>query len=215
MIWATDYDSGEGSGTTPRGGDDSEGFGFIYLDPSIWRDPQPSFSCEAPCNVALPPHPLLAQTTISVAGAAIRSFIIPGVANGAKVTKTIITTVSYPPVTTSQISLFPMGVLDGKRDNQALTAHASIDVAPIAVTLDMGTVTPVHTRSATLKDGTWFVTKLLLPDHQAQIMVLCFQFGGVKIPLDHCARTSTTVLVSERNVGKTRLTATDLTDCPV
>jgi len=160
MVWAIDYDSGEGSGDYKPG---AGGFGFIHIDPSIWKAQKPVFSCEAPCNVALPAHPLPAPTTISVAGAATRTFLIPGVDNGAKVTKTVVTTIRYPPVTTSQVSLWPLGVPVGQGDEKSLTAHASIDVPPMTVTLSMGTTTPVHTKNATVIGGAWFVTKTVTP----------------------------------------------------
>ena len=81
MIRSVDLFSGSGSGSTPNGNDtcssdpggtggqmgssDSGCDGIVYIDPSIWSDPNPEISCEPPCTFILPPISLPTPTTIT------------------------------------------------------------------------------------------------------------------------------------------------------
>ncbi|KAI1749014.1 hypothetical protein F4782DRAFT_514853 [Xylaria castorea] len=81
MIWSVDLFSGSGSGDTPDGNTTcssdpgsgggqsgaSEGGcgGIVYIDPSIWKEPNPVINCEPPCTFILPPLTLSTTTTIT------------------------------------------------------------------------------------------------------------------------------------------------------
>lgn len=75
MIWSVDFYSGSGSGDvpdgggsdnpgSPGGGQNGGGSGVIYIDPSIWDEPNPVVNCQAPCTLILPPLQLPKPTTI-------------------------------------------------------------------------------------------------------------------------------------------------------
>jgi chitinase len=75
MIWSVDFYSGSGSGDTPDGGGSThpgnpgqgnpgDGSGNVYIDPSIYKDPNPIVYCEPPCTLILPPLVLSTSTTI-------------------------------------------------------------------------------------------------------------------------------------------------------
>jgi chitinase len=65
--WAIDLQS---NGTTdyldPGSGDDGDGSGLVYVDPSIWTDPTPVVNCIPPCSFVMPPLTLPTNTTIFI-----------------------------------------------------------------------------------------------------------------------------------------------------
>ncbi|KAK2074979.1 hypothetical protein P8C59_009144 [Phyllachora maydis] len=82
VLWSIDLYSGVGSGNTPDGlgdpsstdpggsggnsGGDSEGDqSVVYIDPSIWAEPEPVIQCEPPCTFVLPPRPLPTRSTVT------------------------------------------------------------------------------------------------------------------------------------------------------
>ncbi len=49
-----------------QGPDGSLGSGIIYIDPDIWKKPNPTLSCLPPCTFVMPPWVLSTTTTISI-----------------------------------------------------------------------------------------------------------------------------------------------------
>jgi hypothetical protein len=47
-------------------GDNGGGSGIVYIDPSIWTEPDPEVSCEPPCILVFPPLELNTTTTITI-----------------------------------------------------------------------------------------------------------------------------------------------------
>jgi len=66
----TPYGQGSSSSSDPgfRGqqgsSEDSDSSAIVYIDPSIWRNPEPVIQCEPPCTLVLPPLELSPTTTL-------------------------------------------------------------------------------------------------------------------------------------------------------
>jgi hypothetical protein len=127
MIWSIDLYSGSGSGNTPDGtsscssdpggtagqsGSSESGCGgIVYIDPSIWDEPNPEISCEPPCTFILPPLTLSTTTTIIFPPYVTSLDVAWSTSTGwTHIIQT--TTLTIPPVTTTIIPMweFPWSV---------------------------------------------------------------------------------------------------------
>ncbi|KAI6091579.1 hypothetical protein F4821DRAFT_226439 [Hypoxylon rubiginosum] len=121
MIWSIDLYSGSGSGDTPDGnstcgsdpgsgggqGGASEGGcgGLVYIDPSIWKEPNPMINCEPPCTFILPPLQLSTTTTITFPPYVTSLDVAWSTSTGwTHIIQT--TTLTIPPVTTTLIPVW-------------------------------------------------------------------------------------------------------------
>ncbi|KAI1157988.1 glycoside hydrolase superfamily [Nemania serpens] len=118
MIWSIDLFSGLGSGDTPDGnvtcssdpggsggqsGSSESGCGgLVYIDPSIWDEPNPVISCQPPCTFILPPLTLSTTTTITFPPYVTSLDVAWSTSTGW--TRTVqTTTLTIPPITTTLI----------------------------------------------------------------------------------------------------------------
>lgn len=91
------------SNSTSSGSDGSgSGDSVVYIDPSIWNDPTPTVSCIPPCVLVLPPYTLSSLTTITFPP--ITTTYTESWTTG--VSSTTVITVSFPPITTSKVSIW-------------------------------------------------------------------------------------------------------------
>lgn len=153
MIWSIDLYSGPGSGDTPDGGGSSSpgspgaGSGqegssdggssaIVYIDPSIWTEPNPVINCEPPCTFILPPLVLAAETTITFPPY-ITSLDVAwsGSTGWTSIVET--TTLTIPPVTTSVIDVWEYTVTDSNSDSTAVSSFfvtSSVLPPPFVIT---------------------------------------------------------------------------------
>ncbi|KAI0181430.1 hypothetical protein GGR52DRAFT_524499 [Hypoxylon sp. FL1284] len=121
MIWSIDLYSGSGSGNTPdgnstcgtdpgsgggQGGASENGCGgLVYIDPSIWKEPNPVINCEPPCTFILPPLQLSTATTITFPPYVTSLDVAWSTSTGwTRIIQT--TTLTIPPVTTTLIPVW-------------------------------------------------------------------------------------------------------------
>lgn len=119
MIWSVDLYSGSGSGDIPDGtgsssSDPGGGGGqgssdpepkIVYIDPSIWEEPNPVINCEPPCTFILPPVQLPTPTTITFPPYVTSLEVGWSVSSGwTRTTRS--TTLTIPPVTASSIPVW-------------------------------------------------------------------------------------------------------------
>ena len=127
--WAIDL---QGEGTQANRGE------VVYLDPSVWEEPQAS--CEAPCVLVFPPSQLPSSTTITM-GTYKTSVLYGSTTVSNTVTKLITTTttltLTLPTVTTGEISYSNVNI-SRNQDTSSLWVEVSVPVPPVTVTLPDG-----------------------------------------------------------------------------
>ncbi|KAI8625119.1 hypothetical protein F5Y19DRAFT_277848 [Xylariaceae sp. FL1651] len=128
VIWSIDLFSGAGSGNTPDGlgnattgdpggsGGNSGGQGegsdsIVYIDPSIWKDPEPIINCEPPCTFILPPLPLATPSTVTFPPYT-TSLEVAWSTSGSWTRITETTTLNIPPLVISSIPVWEYTVTD-------------------------------------------------------------------------------------------------------
>ena len=175
MIWSVDLYSGAGSGDTPdglgsgspgnpgsgggQGGTTGGGSGsaIVYIDPSIWKDPNPVINCQPPCTFVLPPLVLSSTTTI----------VFPPYTTSLDVawseptgwTSTVqTTTLTIPPLTTTAINVWEYIVTNSDNASTVISSfHVTPSVLPPPFTItddrnpkcSQGVVHPPVTRTIT------------------------------------------------------------------
>lgn len=169
MIWSIDFDSGSGSGDEPdqdlgsdtadstSGGGDNRGSGsggnsgsgsfgagsgsgLVYVDPSIWSDPQPLVACEPPCVLVLPPIQLTSPTVINFPPLTMTYVINPFATDsaggqGSPTLVTVTTAIAIPPITTTEIQMWAITVFTNDSTAAKFTAVQSVRPPPITATL--------------------------------------------------------------------------------
>lgn len=168
MIWSIDFDSGSGSGDVPDkgfgtdasgpssgGGNNPEsgssgnsgggssgngvGSGVVYVDGTVWTDPQPLVACEPPCVLILPPIQLPSSTVITFP-ALTTTYVtktIPGddAGQGALPTLLTVTTViAIPPVTTTEIEVWAITIFPSDPTDATFTPVQSVMPPSIVAT---------------------------------------------------------------------------------
>lgn len=150
MIWSIDFDSGAGSGDTPDGGASNlppgsgtgtgtgTGSGLVNIDPAIWTSPNPQVQCQPPCVLVLPPSPLPSPSIISFSSFT-TSFIVQSIVvqGGSTVTSEVTeqTTISIPPVTTTEIAVWGVTVFSQDTTQASFSPVQSITPLSFVVTL--------------------------------------------------------------------------------
>lgn len=168
MIWSIDFDSGSGSGNVPDKGFGTEvtgpssgggnnpgsgssgnsgggssgngvGSGVVYVDGTVWTDPQPLVACEPPCVLILPPIQLPSSTVITFP-ALTTTYVtkrIPGDAAGQGALPTLLTVttvIAIPPVTTTEIEVWAVTVFPSDPTDATFTPVQSVMPPSIVAT---------------------------------------------------------------------------------
>ena len=114
--------SSSGAGPSEPLPTSTKGSGDVYVEPGVWSRPTPTVHCHPPCTIVLPPLTLSSATTVSwplwttyleVGFPVVTSTTLPGgvVTSSTSYTRSIVTTtISIPPVTTSEIQWFNVEV---------------------------------------------------------------------------------------------------------
>ncbi|KAL8958450.1 MAG: hypothetical protein Q9193_004497 [Seirophora villosa] len=163
MIWSIDFDSGSGSGDIPdkgfgtdvtgpssgggnnpgsgssgnSGGGSSGngvGSGVVYVDGTVWTDPQPPVACEPPCVLILPPIQLPSSTVITfpalTTAYVTNTFSSDAAGQGALPTLLTVTTViAIPPVTTTEIEVWAITIFPSDPTDATFTPVQSAAAA--------------------------------------------------------------------------------------
>jgi hypothetical protein len=126
-----------GSGSSPTGGGGGGGGGIVYINPTIWAEPNPAISCTPPCTFVLPPWTIPTLTTIEVPPqTATIEETWPSTTNGVinYVTSTIVTVIVIPAVTTSVIPVFNI-IWSPPSGSSSTVIPVYTSIYPLAVTL--------------------------------------------------------------------------------
>jgi chitinase len=144
--WAIDLQNftGDTGGTS--------GSEIIFLDPSIWTEPNPDITCEPPCILVLPPYPLGSTQTVS--WPELTTTLLSSSADGSVYVVT--TTIDVPAFTITDVSLQPITILPTDTGTYVLDPVQSITpssfiitLPPYEATFPPTTPTPVATTSTT------------------------------------------------------------------
>ena len=119
-----------GGGGGAGGGGGGSGSGIVYIDTSIWSQPNPMVQCLPPCTLVLPPFPLATALTLSWPPWT-TSFLSSTA--GTVVTKTTIITI--PAVTTTEIDFWPVTILPSDPTAGTITPEQSIMPPSTIITL--------------------------------------------------------------------------------
>ncbi|KAM0454299.1 hypothetical protein ACHAPV_008378 [Trichoderma viride] len=141
--WAVDLNASYTSNGTEIG----EGSGVVYIPPSIYNETSPTVACSPPCTFVFPPWTLSTMTTISQPPVTMTvEDIWPsvstddgGVTTTVYVSKTVVTTISIPPVITDTISLWNVEWTD--TDVNTIYLSSSIVFPGVTLTEPPDTVT--------------------------------------------------------------------------
>lgn len=123
MIWSIDFYSGAGSGNTPDGGgsadpgnpgggQDGGGSGVVYIGPEIWGERNPEVHCHPPCTLIMPPRSLASPTVITFPLLTTSLDVAWSIPGGTWTSIVQTTTLTIPPVTTTEIEVWAYTVYD-------------------------------------------------------------------------------------------------------
>ncbi|KAK4505684.1 hypothetical protein PRZ48_003649 [Zasmidium cellare] len=137
-----------------RGGDAGSPNGTVFLDPGLLTLPAPTIACIPPCTFVFPPWILPTPTTIQPPPTTITFEVqyTDVVTKSGQVTvtemfsKTTTSTISFPPIITTEISIWEITWTDTKQSTLYLTS--SIDVPPVMLTEGPDTVVPTGLQSS-------------------------------------------------------------------
>ncbi|KAL2386527.1 hypothetical protein RJZ90_000665 [Blastomyces dermatitidis] len=131
-------------GADPQGGDG--GSSEVYISPEIFKKKDPRIACVPPCTFIMPPISLASPSTITlplyttsleVAWPTTQLVTLPGgsVLTSTGLARTIqTTTLTIPPITTSEISLWNWKVTDPDASSSRYTPISSILPPPFVIT---------------------------------------------------------------------------------
>lgn len=125
-----------GVGATGGGG------GIVFIDPTIWSEPSPVATCEAPCTFVLPPWTLGSLTTIDIPPATETiedtwAETTNGIIN--YVTSTVTTVIIIPAITTSLIPVSNIiWIPPSGSSSTVLPVISSINPPGITITQNIG-----------------------------------------------------------------------------
>ncbi|KAI0430580.1 hypothetical protein F5Y09DRAFT_307300 [Xylaria sp. FL1042] len=149
--WAMDLETSYYGNGTEVG----TGSGVVYIDPSIFTDPDPTISCEPPCTFVLPPwslseptvisHPPITETILGIYTSV--QTLANGVTSTAYVSVTTVTTITLPPLTTDKIELWNVEWTDV--DETVIYLTSSV-VFPLVILTESPDVIMSGTKSTTL-----------------------------------------------------------------
>jgi chitinase len=128
MIWSIDFDAetgGRGVDDSPSTSDDEN---LVWVDPEVWKDPNPSIQCFFPCTLVLPPYPASTTTTIDYPRVTVTSV------DTEKQTTSTKGTITFPPITVTDYGLLTVTIPGGSTSCQTLSGSSSCTTMPPAVT---------------------------------------------------------------------------------
>ncbi|KAL8951475.1 MAG: hypothetical protein Q9222_002552 [Ikaeria aurantiellina] len=132
---------GSGSGGNSGGGHSgASGSGLVYVNETMWTDQNPLVACEPPCVLVLPPTQLPSPTVISFPPWT-TTYVINTVTSNTKgqggipTLLTISTTIKIPPITTTEIQMWPVTVFSNDSSTATFTPVQSIQPPPITTYL--------------------------------------------------------------------------------
>lgn len=118
----------------------------VYIDPSIWDEPNPVVMCNPPCQLILPPFPIPGggfmvtpgslTTTMDVEVNVAQTAVVSGIeqVNNQVSISILTTTISVPPFMATQMAVYGFNVTDSKADGELITPTPSIDVPGFSIT---------------------------------------------------------------------------------
>jgi hypothetical protein len=118
MIWSIDFDAEVGG---DGGGDDgivSTGKDLVWIDPEIWKDPNPKVSCFFPYTLVLPPFP--AETTATIDYPRV-TVVSSGTTKG---------TFTFPPITVTEYGVSTITISGGSTSCGTGSNTSSCTTAP-------------------------------------------------------------------------------------
>ena len=107
------------------------GSSLVFIDPSIWQQPQPTVSCIPPCDLILPPYTLSAPTTINFPP--FITTITEQWVNSSSTTS--IFTLTFPPIVTTEIPVFNVNITDSSVSSATYSVTPSIFPPPTLITV--------------------------------------------------------------------------------
>lgn len=114
------------------------GSGYVYIDPSIWTDPNPQVHCEPPCILVLPPLQLSSATTITFP-ALTTDLVVESLTSIGTITQVVYvtqkTTTSIPSVTTTQIEVWAITIFPNDTTLASFTPVQSVMPPPVLLTI--------------------------------------------------------------------------------
>jgi len=116
----------------------SLGSGYVYIDPSIWTDPNPQVYCEPPCVLILPPLQLSSMTTISFEPITTELVAQSMISSGSTIQTilvTVETTIYIPALTTSELDLWAITIFANDTTLATFTPVQSVAPLPILITI--------------------------------------------------------------------------------
>ncbi|KAI8966243.1 class 5 chitinase 1 [Daldinia sp. FL1419] len=149
--WALDLETSYYGNGTEVG----TGSGVVYVDPSIFTEPDATISCEPPCTFVLPPWTLSEATVITqppITKTILRMYVAvhtltSDVISTLYVSVTTVTTITLPPLTTDKIEFW--NVEWTSADDTIIYFTSSVVFPPVVLTEIPGVIT-TDSRSTTL-----------------------------------------------------------------
>ncbi|KAL4947908.1 glycosyl hydrolase family 71-domain-containing protein [Aspergillus filifer] len=117
----TGSDSGGGSGGDGSGDGLGDGSGLVYVDPSVWTDPEPTIGCEPPCTLIFPPVSLATPVTVTWP-----DYVTGIYSSSGSETLTVSTTINLEPFTVSAIPFWPVTIETNDASTGIITPIQSI-----------------------------------------------------------------------------------------
>jgi chitinase len=128
MIWSIDFDAetgGRGVDDTSSTADDEN---LVWIDPEVWKDPNPSIQCFFPCTLVLPPFPATSTTTIHYPRVTVTSV------DTARPTTSTKGTIAFTPITVTDYGLLTITIPGGSTSCHTTSGSSSCTTMPPAVT---------------------------------------------------------------------------------